>query len=931
MTPTRSLAAVLALAAGFVASTTFAQVVPDANESAPLPAEQTFIANFQAQHPESGVQWLGDQISRVYGRLSEGATPAQSAQNFIDANAGMFGTTAANLAPIGPFESGEHLVQIMPDREVGGFKFTGVYYRQQVQGVPVFRSNLLVLTRNAPGFPAVLASSTLWNVSGVEAQLKGKNLARLPDARTLTGQATARFSGTPEFGAAQYVIWAGVDRERAEPRLAVTFEGHAGGPGSEERFLFVVDAATGAVLYTEDRIYHSVTGQIKGTATTGYNADTCAGEVATGMPYIEVTQGATTAYGDANGNFSINGPAGNASYATRLAGKYFAVQNNGGTPLNATVTLADGTVWTPTFNLANLNESDRAQVNAYLHANIVRDMALAASPAFPSVSTQTNAFIVNTNIASTCNAFYSNSTINFYFSGGGCANTAFGTVVHHEYGHNMVEKGGSGQGAYGEGMGDVCGLIISDEPRTGIGFQTCVNGIRTAANTCQYDAASCSSCGSEIHACGQLISGCVWDLRNLFNAAYPADYSTRLADLAVNSILLHGPISTIASDITVDYLTLDDDNGNILDGTPNYGYIASAFGAHGLPAPALSLLSFTYPSGRPVLVAPNGSSTLQVNVGSLAGTPAPGTGKLFAKIGAGSYVEYPMTPTGANTYSVHFPAGTCPSSLSYYVSAQTTGGQTQTDPVNAPTSVYSATVASSTAEVLNETFEVANAAWTAGIASDTATTGKWVRGDPNPTAAQPGDDHTAGAGANCWFTGQGSAGGAIGEQDVDGGVTTLMSPAYNLTGYDSVYVSYWRWYSNNQGSAPNADSMPVQVSADNGVTWVLLEDVSENANAWVSKSFRLNDFITPSAQVRVRFLARDLATGSIVEAAIDDLVISGISCGVANPADLNGDGVVDGADLGLLLSNWGNPGNGDLNGDGTVNGADLGLLLASWG
>jgi hypothetical protein len=49
-------------------------------------------------------------------------------------------------------------------------------------------------------------------------------------------------------------------------------------------------------------------------------------------------------------------------------------------------------------------------------------------------------------------------------------------------------------------------------------------------------------------------------------------------------------------------------------------------------------------------------------------------------------------------------------------------------------------------------------------------------------------------------------------------------------------------------------------------------------------------------------------------------------------ADFNGDGFVDGADLGLLLSGWGT---GDpcydLNNDGTVNGGDLGLLLAAWG
>ena len=47
--------------------------------------------------------------------------------------------------------------------------------------------------------------------------------------------------------------------------------------------------------------------------------------------------------------------------------------------------------------------------------------------------------------------------------------------------------------------------------------------------------------------------------------------------------------------------------------------------------------------------------------------------------------------------------------------------------------------------------------------------------------------------------------------------------------------------------------------------------------------------------------------------------------------DLNGDGVVNGDDLGLLLAAWG-PGSGpaDLNLDGAVNGDDLGILLGAW-
>ena len=52
--------------------------------------------------------------------------------------------------------------------------------------------------------------------------------------------------------------------------------------------------------------------------------------------------------------------------------------------------------------------------------------------------------------------------------------------------------------------------------------------------------------------------------------------------------------------------------------------------------------------------------------------------------------------------------------------------------------------------------------------------------------------------------------------------------------------------------------------------------------------------------------------------------------GVACPADLNGDGTVDSADLGALLSGWGTS-SPDLDGNGTVDSADLGTLLSAWG
>ena len=882
-----------------------------------------------------GIMRLGDQVGRAYGRLGTGATPADSAKAFIDANARrLWGVDPASLAAYGPFEGGEHVVQIMPDRDAGGFKFTGLYYTQTAKGVPVYKANLLVLTRNEPGFPAVLASSTLWDVADAEAMLAGKNLKALPAERVWTRNALNQFRAKPTVSPAQYVVWAGIDRVKAEPRLAVLFTAEGGGhwdPENHQRIEFVVDAENGAILHQESKIYHAVTGRVTGVATQGLGADTCSAEAAAGLPYVRVQTGATTAFADVNGDFSIAAGAPGATYSTSLVGRYFTTTNNGAATLSLSTTANDGANWSPVFNSANTVEADRAQVNAYLQANIIRDVVVAASPNFPTVSTQLSSFQINTNLANTCNAYYTGDTINFYVSGGGCANTAFGDVVHHEYGHNVVAKGGSGQGAYGEGMGDIHGILVTDDPRTGVGFQTCTTGIRTAANTCTYSATACSSCGSAIHACGQLISGCVWDLRNRLRTAYPTTYRTILADLAVNSVLLHGPITTIASDITVDFLTLDDDNGDIQDGTPNYTAINDAFTVHGLPGPALQPVRFTFPNGLPTVSSPAGGTQVQVRIDPVAGAPNGATAKLFAKSGtATAYAEYPMAATGGNAYVATLPAGECPNSLSYYFSVQSTTGVTVTSPSTGGAAPYSALLAASATTVADLTFEASAGGWTVGAAGDAATTGIWTRVDPIGTAAQPEEDRTPAPGVLAWITGQGTAGGALGEQDVDGGSTTLVSPAYDCSGLDVAYVSYWRWYSNNSGSAPNADNMPIEISADNGTTWVQLENVTENAGAWVQKTFKVSDFVPQSAQVRVRFRAQDTGTGSIVEAGIDDFRVYGAVCPAARPADLNGDGQVDGADLGVLLGSWGTATN-DLNGDNRVDGADLGVLLGDWG
>jgi hypothetical protein len=55
------------------------------------------------------------------------------------------------------------------------------------------------------------------------------------------------------------------------------------------------------------------------------------------------------------------------------------------------------------------------------------------------------------------------------------------------------------------------------------------------------------------------------------------------------------------------------------------------------------------------------------------------------------------------------------------------------------------------------------------------------------------------------------------------------------------------------------------------------------------------------------------------------------SGGFAEPADLTGDGLVDSADLGVLLAQWGTASTqADINNDGAVDSGDLGVLLSRW-
>ena len=65
--------------------------------------------------------------------------------------------------------------------------------------------------------------------------------------------------------------------------------------------------------------------------------------------------------------------------------------------------------------------------------------------------------------------------------------------------------------------------------------------------------------------------------------------------------------------------------------------------------------------------------------------------------------------------------------------------------------------------------------------------------------------------------------------DVDGGETVLTSPTLDASNPDAV-LSYWRWHNNAVGASPGSDPFTVEISADDGNSWVNLETVAGNSS-----------------------------------------------------------------------------------------------------
>ncbi|MFH2000205.1 MAG: C25 family cysteine peptidase [Planctomycetota bacterium] len=279
--------------------------------------------------------------------------------------------------------------------------------------------------------------------------------------------------------------------------------------------------------------------------------------------------------------------------------------------------------------------------------------------------------------------------------------------------------------------------------------------------------------------------------------------------------------------------------------------------------PAEPAFFVSFPEGLPSGSYPPGlENTVTVQIINGEETYVPGSGLMYYRFDSNNpFSTVALTAAGGNLYEGVLPNTRPGDEPEFYFYAEGDGGTSITLPAGAPADTYKFDVYF-VELMLADNFET-ETGWT--VANTSVTTGAWERANPAGTDAQLEDDHSD-PGTQCFVTGP--LGGSIGDYDLDGGPTRLTSPVFDLSSGDAEISFYLYFYHSTNGG-----QLPLEIDiTNNGLSWTRVANVTHSP-AWNLKSIRVSDYVTPTANIQLRFSANDNPNDSVVEAMLDDLSI----------------------------------------------------------
>jgi hypothetical protein len=454
------------------------------------------------------------------------------------------------------------------------------------------------------------------------------------------GAPAGRYAGPLGSGYASALVW----------RVGLRIGGE---PGT---WVARVDAHTGAIRsFVDDNRYVRVKGGIYPLSDDQICPDGCE-QPNFSMPFADVTLGAVPQTASTMGNFNCS-PAGSIARTT-LAGPYVRVVDACG-PISQSLSCAadlDLSVSTGTDCVVPAGSSagnTHAARSSFYHLNRIAEHARTW---LPSVTWLTQQLPDNVNISATCNAVWDGTAVNFFKSGGGCNNTGeLAGVFLHEWGHGLDQNDGGNFDNPSEAYADVTAFMSTHLSCLGRGFRqfgncggygnACLSctGVRdldwdkranhTPSTPAGFLATNCPGgsgpCGKEEHCEGYLAAETLWDLavRDLpasgldqasaWNVADKLWYKSRLGS-GGNAYNCSLPDSDGCSATSwfQKLRAIDDDDGNLANGTPHAAAIFAAFDRHKIACGAVS-----DPSNQNSTICPAiGNPTLSAVPGSTSGT-----------------------------------------------------------------------------------------------------------------------------------------------------------------------------------------------------------------------------------------------------------------------------------------------------------------------
>src|SRR6185436_17481036 len=346
------------------------------------------------------------------------------------------------------------------------------------------------------------------------------------------------------------------------------------------------------------------------------------------MPFADLSSGGST---DSSGSYLY--PV--SLETSHLSGPYVGIFDTCGTiglTSSSSGRLAFGTsggtdCTTPGVGGGGNTHASRTE---FYHANRIKEVARGWLPGNTWLQAQLS---VNVNIFDVCNAYWDGYSINFFRSGGGCGNTGeIAAVGLHELGHGLDQNDGGGfspDDGTGEAYADITAALMLRNSCVGPGFFTSGNcdGFSDACTSCSavrdidwakhvsntphtvgnFTQLNCPDfgfyfgpCGLEGHCESEVITQAFWDFaaRDLPGAGTNQAWaiaerlwylSRPTATSAFTCITATSPWTSNGCGTGSLWRTmraLDDDDGNLANGTPHSCNLFAAFNRHGIACAA---------------------------------------------------------------------------------------------------------------------------------------------------------------------------------------------------------------------------------------------------------------------------------------------------------------------------------------------------------